>query len=162
MDAFIATTFFRHKRPLRALMIEGQAWFCLQDLGRLMGVPYPERRVHKLDSDQHRETTVRMDGNWARRVLVSESGAITLIVCNQIPENRELRRWLTHEVMPMLREGQGAAQPAISAMSCTGGPVKVLYWHDEPWVRLCDMPDVMSRPAAPVRSRWWPLRVDGA
>jgi prophage antirepressor-like protein len=45
MDAFIATTFFRHKRPLRALMIQGQAWFCLQDLGRLMGVPYPERQV---------------------------------------------------------------------------------------------------------------------
>jgi prophage antirepressor-like protein len=123
-----------------------------------MGVPYPERRVRRLDSDQYRENTVRMDGHWVRRLLVSESGAVTLCVCNQIPENRELRRWLTQEVVPMLREGQGTAQPALSAMCCSGGTVKVLYWHDAPWVRLRDMPDVMARAAAPVKARWWPLR----
>ena len=155
MDAYTATTFSRHQRPLRALMLEGQAWFCLQDLGRLMGTPYPERKIHRLDSDQHREVCIKADGQWRKSLLVSESGAITLIVRNQIPENRSLRRWLTLEVVPALRETGAGPLPAMTAMSWQGGPLSVLYWHDEPWVKLRDMPGLMPASQLQAKHRWW-------
>lgn len=155
MDAFTATTFFRHHRPLRALIIDGQAWFCLQDLGRLMSMPYPERKVHRLDPDQHRECWVKADGQWGKHRLVSEWGAVELIVRNQIPENRVLRQWLNHEVVPALRAADAGTEPAMTAMSGQSGPVSVLYWRDEPWVRLRDTPGLW--PPAP-KPRWWQLR----
>jgi prophage antirepressor-like protein len=155
MDAYIATTFFRHQRLLRALMIEGQAWFCLNDLGRLLALPYPERRVRRLDSDQRRESWIKADGQWGKHLLVSESGAITLIVHSQIPENCAIRQWLTHEVILTLRESEPEAQPSMAAMSWRGGPLNVLYWRDEPWIRMRDMPGVLPDEKARPKKRWW-------
>ena len=155
MDAFTATTFFRHQRPLRALMIEGQAWFCVKDLGRLLGLPYPERRLHRLERDQHRDTWVKADGQWGKHLLVSECGALTLIVRNQIPENRGIRHWLVHEVIPALRHGEPCEQPSVTAMSWRGEPLRVMYWRDEPWVRLRDMPGVLPREGVQPKERWW-------
>ncbi|WAH56446.1 Bro-N domain-containing protein [Pseudomonas silvicola] len=157
MDAYTATLFFRHNRPLRALMIEGQCWFCLHDLARLLAIPYPERLVRRLDADQHREQWVEASGDWRKRLLVSESGAITLIVRSHIPENRAVRLWLTQEVIPALRESKPGTEPAITAMSWQGGPLSVLYWRDEPWIRLRDMPGVLPREQARSRGRWWAL-----
>ena len=155
MDAFTATTFYRHQRPLRALMLDGHAWFCLQDLGRLMGMTYPERKVNRLDSDQRREVWVKADGTWGKRLLVSESGAVALIVRNQIPENRVLRQWLTLEVVPALRETGSGTLPAITAMSWQGAPMSVLYWQDEPWIKLRDMPGMLPVESARAKARWW-------
>jgi prophage antirepressor-like protein len=154
MDATNATTFFRHTRPFRALLIEGQAWFCLKDLARLMGLPYPERVIRRLDADQCRESWVNANGDWRKRLLISESGAFTLLARNHIPENRAVRHWLTHEVIPALRESKPGVQPAITVMSWQGERMNVLYWRDEPWVRLRDMPGVLSGEPAQHKSRW--------
>ena len=157
MDAHTATLFFRHNRPLRALMIEGQGWFCLQDLGLLLAIPFPERWIRRLDGDQHREHWVEAQGDWRKRVLVSECGAITMIVRSQIPENRAVRQWLTQEVIPALRATKPGTEPAITAMTWQGGPLNVLYWRDEPWIRLHDMPGVLPKEPARGRGRWWGL-----
>ncbi|WP_416424235.1 Bro-N domain-containing protein [Pseudomonas sp. App30] len=154
MDALAATTFFRHQLPLRALMLEGQAWLCIHDLGRLMGVHFVERRIRRLDADQHREVWVQVEGEWGKRLLVSETGAVTLIMHSQMPENRALRQWLTLEVVPMLRSSAPGTVPAVTSMCTQGGQVKVLYWQDEPWIRLRDMPDVLPTKAQQ-KSPWW-------
>jgi len=154
MDAFVATTFFRHKIPLRALMIEGQAWLCLHDLGRLMGVHFIERRTRSLDDDQHQEAWVKADGQWAKHLLVSETGALALILHSHMPENRALRQWLTQQVVPALRQSGAGTAPAMGAMHAQGGEVTVLYWQDEPWVRLRDMPAVLPR-SRPAKAQWW-------
>ncbi|WP_416424504.1 Bro-N domain-containing protein [Pseudomonas sp. App30] len=154
MATFVATTFFRHQLPLRALMIEDQAWLCLHDLGRLMGVHFVERRIRSLDADQHREAWVQLDGEWGRHLLVSETGAVTLIMHSQMPENRALRQWLTLEVVPTLRRMGPGEVPAVTAMCAHGGQVKVLYWQDEPWIRLRDMPEVLPI-NRPHKAPWW-------
>ena len=48
------TTFLRHNRQLRTLLLESQAWFCARDFSRLMGWPLNERTTRKLDVDQRR------------------------------------------------------------------------------------------------------------
>jgi hypothetical protein len=53
-DCFESQIFIRHQRQLRALMLDSQAWFCLQDTARLMGRPLDERATLKLDPDQSR------------------------------------------------------------------------------------------------------------
>ncbi|WP_255302907.1 hypothetical protein [Pseudomonas sp. AU12215] len=62
-EVLIPTEFIRHKRLLRAVLLEDQCWFCAHDLGRLIGSPYLAERVERnLDDDQFRRAWVR-DGS---------------------------------------------------------------------------------------------------
>ncbi|MBX8503169.1 phage antirepressor, partial [Pseudomonas cichorii] len=54
IDHFEPTIFIRHHRMLRAVMLDAQVWFPLQDLARLMGKQLDERATLKLDIDQRR------------------------------------------------------------------------------------------------------------
>lgn len=148
-DCFEPTTFFRHKRRLRALMLESQAWFCLRDLGRLMGVGLDERMALKLDADQRLTVWLGVDEQWEKCMLVSESGAYAMMVHHYVPENRALRQWLTHDVLPVLRlvpQDQLSHVPEQTLMDWQGVTLSFLYWQNEPWVRLRDMPELMQRP----------------
>lgn len=142
-QCFEPAVFLRHKRCLRALMLESQAWFCLRDLGRLMGVGLDERMVLKLDADQRRAVWLGVDEHWEKCILVSESGAYAMMVHHYVPENRALRQWLTYDVLPLLRltpQDQQSHVPEQSTMKWQGLNVSVLYWQSEPWMRLRDMP----------------------
>jgi prophage antirepressor-like protein len=157
-DCFEPTLFIRHHRMLRALMLESQAWFCLSDLARLMGRPLDERATYKLDLDQRRTAWLLANGEWSKNLMVSESGVFALLVHHYVPENRALRHWLTHEVLPALRDNQQAHQPSLGQMRWLGTSLSLLHWRSEPWIRLRDMPEVMahSAPVAGPSSRpWW-------
>jgi len=70
-----------------------------------------------------------------------------MLVYHYCPENHHLRRWLTHHVVPMLREETGPASthtPHMRAMEWAGGTLRLLHWRKEPWVRLRDMPGLLS------------------
>lgn len=107
-DCFEPQLFIRHHRQLRALQLDHQAWFCLADTARLMGKALDERALRKLDHDQHRIAWLKSDGRWSKQFLISESALFALLVHHYVPENRALRRWLTHEVLPTLRMSHGA------------------------------------------------------
>jgi len=100
---YTPTVFHRNERILRTLVINGRAWLCAQDLGRLMGIGLVDQRLAKLDADQHCKVTLMTGGHERERVMVSDCGAFALLVYHLIPENRALRRWLSCEVLPQLR-----------------------------------------------------------
>lgn len=64
------THFYRHKRRLRALLIEGQPWFVVRDLGKLMQAFLEERLARNLDPDQLRCATITA---WPKRSSCSAS-----------------------------------------------------------------------------------------
>ncbi|WP_295475242.1 Bro-N domain-containing protein [uncultured Pseudomonas sp.] len=154
---FHATLFYRHRRRLRAVLSDGQGWFCLADLSRLMGRAIDERATMKLDPDQRRTAWVESHEHWEKCILVSESGVFALLVHHYVPENRSLRRWLTHEVLPELHQrGDDAGRlPSVNSLDWLGSSLQVLHWRNEAWVRWRDMPGVlMERPAARRRGLW--------
>ena len=112
---FTPTVFTRHNRFLHAFMQDHEAWFCVQDLGRLMGYPLNERLTLKLDPDQRRNVFLRKDGKIIDCAMVSESGMYALLVHHVIPENRHLRQWLSNEVIPMLRKTQSSPRKTSRA-----------------------------------------------
>lgn len=85
-DCFEPIIFTRHQRQLRALLLENQAWFCLQDIARLMGKPLDERATWKLDADQRRTAWLDANGQCSKQLLISESGLFTLLVHHYVPE----------------------------------------------------------------------------
>ena len=163
-DLHAPTLFTRHNRPLHTLWLESQAWFCAREFGRLMGCYVDERTTRRLDPDQHRRVLLFRYGRHAETLMISESGAYTLLAHHYVPENRSLRHWLTHDVVAVLRDEQDVASdegPRLGQMRWSQERVvSLLYWQSEPWVRLRDMPVVVDerdwppRKAGPVWREW--------
>ncbi|MCU7247586.1 BRO-N domain-containing protein [Pseudomonas koreensis] len=143
---FIPTVFTRHNRFLHALLLDHQAWFCAQDLGRMMGHPLNPRVTLKLDHDQRCTVQLRKDGEVVETPMVSESGVYALLVHHFIPENRNLRQWLSNEVIPMLRETGSTPEqngPSLSSVHWAGVTVPLLHRQQQAWIKWRDMPELM-------------------
>ena len=161
LEALEPTTFHRHNRPLRTLLLESQVWFCARDFGRLMGWPLNERTTRKLDVDQRRVVVLGAE----EALMVSESGVYELLVHHFHAENRDLRRWITNEVVPCLRDDRVSANdcaPSLSQLRWPGLSVCLLTWRSESWIRLRDMPRLLPHGQLPTdslrgegQSSWW-------
>lgn len=160
-DPFIPTRFTRHNLHLHALLLENQPWFCARDLGRLMGFHLNDRVVSKLDEDQRHTLLIDYHGQPEKRLMLSESGAYALLVYHYAPGNRLLREWLTHQVVPALRDaGQSkkADRPMLSLLDWPEMSLSLLHWQDEGWIRLRDMPFLLlgrTRRRVPAVKPWW-------
>ena len=159
------TTFLRHNRQLRALLLESQVWFCARDVSRLIGWPLDERTTRKLDADQRRVVTLITHYGLAEELMLSESGLYTMLVHHHHAENRGLRQWVTNEVVPALRDEQlppTHSSPCLSFLQWPGLSVSMLHWQSEPWIRLRDMPRLLPHAELRgdvglrrVRAPWW-------
>jgi prophage antirepressor-like protein len=144
-DALHPTTFIRHNRQLRTLLLESQVWFCARDFSRLMGWPLNERTTRKLDTDQRRVMLLNNHYGPEEALMVSESGIYEMLVHHAHAENRNLRRWVTNEVVPCLRDGGPCNDhaPSLSLLQWPELSVCLLHWQSEPWIRLRDMPRML-------------------
>lgn len=121
------------------------------------GHPLDERATLKLDPDQRRTAWLEAHAEWEKCLLVSESGMFALLVHHYVPENRTLRQWMTHQVLPELHQQQHAAhddRPSLSRLNWMGNSLHLLHWRNESWVRWQDVPQaVLELPAS--RRGWW-------
>ena len=157
-EPLVSTLFARHGAGLHALLVENQAWFCAQDLGRLMGKNLDERLSRKLDADQRRIMPVEAHGNAKDRLMISESGVYALLIYHYCPEYRLLREWLTHQVVPALRDARpsrSVERPTLSVLDWPKMSLCMLHWQDEQWIRLRDMPCVLADEPFNQRGSWW-------
>ena len=112
--------FFRQQRLLRALLIDDQAWFVLDDFARLIEHSQPEQMLARLDDDQARRESLRSErGEDQAQWLISESGAYAALIYQQRGDGGESRRWLSGEVVPELRSAtDDSGMPRY--VSCAG------------------------------------------
>lgn len=139
--------FTRHKLRLHALILERQAWFCLRDLGRFLGMFFEERITRKLAPDQRRYVPLRYYDEIEDVLMVSESAAYALLIYHGHPSHDPIRKWLTYQVLPVLRNQNVPAfnnAPAPGLLEWQRGTLSVLHWQDEPWIRLRDMPRLLQ------------------
>lgn len=156
-DHLVPHVFTRHNLHLHALLLENQAWFSARDLGRLLRLYLDERALRKLDPDQRQCQYLLQHGAIERTLLISESGIYALLVYHYCPEYRSLREWLTHEVVPGLRDAQvndRCERPALSSLDWPQTSLKLLHWNNQAWIRLQDVPHILSDEKRP-RTSWW-------
>ncbi|MDF3840347.1 BRO family protein [Pseudomonas citronellolis] len=143
----IPTHFYRHKRRLRALLIEGQPWFVVRDLSKLMNAFLQDRLARNLDPDQLRRAMLRNDNGLAEEVeLLSESAVYAVLIHFHHPENRGIRQWISNSVVPSLRD---AAAPALGEvpqrrlLRWEQQQLSVLDWQGQVWVPLPELAQTM-------------------
>lgn len=133
-EILVPHTVTRHRRQLRALLIEQQCWFCARDLGRLIGQPYLEERATRtLDADQLLDAAVlNTHGQPETTRLISESGVYAALIHYYHPENRCIRRWITADVVPTLRDGEQAITHRPRRENRQG--LSLLHWQGDVWM----------------------------
>ncbi|WPC06481.1 Bro-N domain-containing protein [Pseudomonas benzenivorans] len=133
-EILIPQTFTRHRRQLRALLIEHQCWFCARDFGRMIAQPQlMERAARTLDADQLLDAVIlNTHGQPERTRLISESGIYSALIHYYHPENRCIRRWITCDVVPTLRDSQHDNERRPRRENRRG--LSLLHWHGDTWV----------------------------
>lgn len=100
-------------QPVRTVLVDGEPWFVANDVCAVVGIAKPRDAVGQLDGDERSSTIVDTPGGPQRMSVVNEAGVYSLMLISRSPRVRDFKRWLTHEVLPQIRQtGSYAAKPA--------------------------------------------------
>jgi prophage antirepressor-like protein len=102
---------------LRTLLIAGEPWFVAGDVCAALGLANVSMALRSVDEDalSTAEVTDRLGRTQVVRT-VSEPGLYELVFQSRRPEARQVRRWVTGEVLPTLRRtGTYTVEPAVKA-----------------------------------------------
>lgn len=131
---------FQNERfgEVRTVIREGQPWFVAADVCRVLELdPTATRRLDEDEKDTLR-LTQGTSGN-PNVTIVNEPGLYVLVLGSRKPEAREFRRWITHEVIPAIRQhGAYLTDEATDALFADPDTFAALAvkWRDERKARL--------------------------
>lgn len=88
---------------IRTIDDNGQVWWVLKDVCRVLGLTDTNRTAERLDDDELTRFKLVSGGQKREMIAVNESGLYSVILRSDKPEAKPFRRWITHEVLPELR-----------------------------------------------------------
>lgn len=90
---------------VRVLSIDGEPWFVLADLAKVLGIVDVQRLNSRLD-DGVRLTHPIQDrlGRTQNATIVSEAGMYEVVIRSDKPHAVAFRRWITSDVLPSIRK----------------------------------------------------------
>ncbi|PMB98476.1 BRO family protein [Brevibacterium luteolum] len=98
--------------PVRTVELDGEPWFVLADLAKVLGIASPGRLAARLDEGVRQTHTLGTAGGAQQMTIVSEAGMYEVVIRSDKPEAVEFRRWITAEVLPAIRKtGRYQANP---------------------------------------------------
>lgn len=102
-------------QEVRTVLIDGEPWFVLADLCRVLDLTSPTRVAERLSADGVSSTQVIDSmGRNQSATIVNESGMYEVVIRSDKPEAMKFRRWLTSEVLPAIRKtGSYSTAPAL-------------------------------------------------
>ncbi|MDE6454859.1 MAG: hypothetical protein K2L38_02860 [Dysosmobacter sp.] len=92
---------------IRTVMIDGEPWFVLSDVCRVLGLSTPAKVAERLDEDEKGVSLIHTPGGPQEMTIISESGLYAVILRSDKPEAKTFRKWVTAEVLPTIRKKGG-------------------------------------------------------
>lgn len=90
--------------PVRTLLLDGEPWWVLGDVCRVLDLGSPHKVADRLDPDEKGRNTIPTPGGNQNMAVINEPGLYKVILQSRKPEAREFSRWVTHEVLPAIRK----------------------------------------------------------
>ena len=92
---------------VRIILMNEEPWFVGKDVAVILGYSNPQKAVR--DHVDHEDRTVNesFTVNGTPITLINESGLYSLIISSKLPDARAFKRWITHEVLPLIRKTGG-------------------------------------------------------
>lgn len=86
---------------VRTVTINGEPWFVGKDVCSILNLSNPTIAVSRLDEDERAKFNL---GRQGEATIVNEPGLYTLVLGSRKPEAKAFKRWITHEVIPDIRQ----------------------------------------------------------
>lgn len=100
---------------VRTVEQDGEPWFVLKDVCKVLGLTTPARVAERLDSDEVSLTHLTDSmGRQQETTVINESGLYNVILRSDKPEAKPFRKWVTSEVLPTLRKTGSYTMPKLS------------------------------------------------
>lgn len=89
---------------VRTVQKDGEPWFALADVCKVLDLSNPTVVAKRLDEDERAMLDIGRQGQtW----VISESGLYAVILRSDKPEAKPFRKWVTAEVLPSIRKNGG-------------------------------------------------------
>ena len=114
---------FEHEEfgKVRVIQIEGQPWWVLTDICKVLGISNSRMVADRLDADE--KAILKSQPGLPLVIpnrglsIISESGLYAVILRSEKPNAKSFRKWVTSEVLPSIRKhGAYITQDTLSQM----------------------------------------------
>ena len=89
---------------VRTTIIDGKPWFVSKDVAVALGYSNPQKAVRDHVDDDDRTVNDSFTVNGTPVTLINESGLYSLIPSSKLPTAKQFKRWITHDVIPAIRQ----------------------------------------------------------
>lgn len=100
---------------VRTVVRDGEPWFVAADVCTVLEIRNNRDALVGLDDDEKGVATADTLGGPQQVAVINEPGLYSLILRSRKPEAKAFKRWITHEVLPAIRQtGRYETAPAPS------------------------------------------------
>lgn len=89
---------------VRVVFVNDQPHFVAKDVCEILGISKHRDAISRLDEDERGSVLVDTLGGKQEMSAVNESGLYSLILTSRKPEAKAFKRWITHDVIPNIRQ----------------------------------------------------------
>lgn len=90
---------------VRTLVIDGEPWFVGKSLANAV--------ANHVDEEDKGVTEMMTPGGRQKIIIINESGLYSLVLSSKLPSAKEFKRWITHEVIPAIRQHGAYMTPEV-------------------------------------------------
>ena len=89
---------------IRTVQINGEPWFVLSDVCKVLELSSPHKVAERLDGDEKGRNQIPTLGGVQEMAVVNESGLYAVILRSDKPQAKPFRKWVTSVVLPSIRK----------------------------------------------------------
>ena len=90
---------------IRTLEINGEPFFVGKDVATALGYERPDNAIRNhVDGEDKLTHQISASGQNRTMYIINESGLYSLIFASKLPSAKRFKRWVTSEVLPMIRK----------------------------------------------------------
>lgn len=96
---------FQYKgSQIRTVAKDGQLWWVAKDVCDILDLGNSRMALERLEVDEKGVSLIDTPGGIQQMQIVNEPGLYTLILGSRKKEAKDFKRWVTHEVLPKIRQ----------------------------------------------------------
>lgn len=102
----LSLSFVFETQIIRTLLINQEPWFVGTDVATALGYSNPRDAIARHVDEEDKNTVVFHDGTSGNpnMTVINEPGVYSLTFGSQLESAERFKRWVTHEVLPSIRE----------------------------------------------------------
>ena len=96
---------------VRILEIDGEPWFVGKDVANLLGYTNPQKALRDHIDEEDKTLNDSFTINGRKAIFINEPGLYSLILSSKLPNAKKFKKWVTSEVLPVIRKTWGDKTP---------------------------------------------------